>query len=36
MEELAKLWQMYVEECRHRHVKADMSQFTVWLEEKYF
>jgi hypothetical protein len=35
-EELSRLFELYKQECDQAHVKADLSQFPVWLEEKYF
>jgi len=33
-DELERLWEMYAEQCKQAHVKADMSQFLVFLEER--
>jgi hypothetical protein len=33
-DELSRLWEMYVLESSQKHVKADLSQFTVWLEDR--
>jgi hypothetical protein len=32
-EEIERLFELYVQECEQRGVKADLSQFTVWLED---
>jgi hypothetical protein len=33
-EEADLMWQMYVEECYHSHVKASLSDFYIWMEER--